>query len=388
MRRHTRLLVESLESRRLLAAVNIPTNINGNAGAVVAAPIQIDSASGVRAAEIRLSYDTDILNIDSNSIQAGTVWAANSDTQVTANVDDAAGTIVLFVTSANSLSNIAGSLAVLNFTIASGATTGDTATLNLTSVKLNEGTVTVAPAPAVGSDSTDGLITVSANSSGNGTISGFVFADANKNGTVDAGEAIAGVAIKLTNSTTGATQQTTSGSDGSYSFTNLAAAGYQLQETQPAAYFEGGVNTLTVQLTSAANLTNQNFVEGGLQPFAIYTRLRTTLVMPVGSSAWQSAIANVVQAVAAANTTPVAATSLATNSVAASSFASSPSLLSTQATTQATTNDASSTSSDSSLLPEGEYAPIIVHGNAAPMIEVEAREKQRIAAIEQALLDV
>ncbi len=88
---------------------------------MVSAPIQIDSASGVRAAEIRLSYDTDTLNIDSNSIQAGTVWASNSDTQVTANVDDAAGTIVLFVTSANSLGNLAGSLAVLNFTIVSGA---------------------------------------------------------------------------------------------------------------------------------------------------------------------------------------------------------------------------------------------------------------------------
>ncbi len=224
MRRQTRLLVESLEDRRLLAAVSIPTTLTGAAGAVVSAPVQIDTANGVRAAEIRLSYDTDILNIDTNSIQAGTVWASNSDTQVTANVDDAAGTIVLFVTSANALSNIAGSLAVLNFTIISGATSGDTATLNLTSVRLNEGAVAVTPTPAAGADSTDGLITVTGAASGNGSISGFVFADANKNGVVDTGEAIPGVVIVLTNSTTGATQQTTSASDGSYSFSNLAAA--------------------------------------------------------------------------------------------------------------------------------------------------------------------
>ncbi len=310
MRRQTRLLVESLESRRLLAAVNIPTNLTGAAAAVVAAPIQIDSASGVRAAEIRLSYDTDILNIDSNSIQAGSVWASNSDTQVTANVDDATGTIVLFVTSANPLGNVAGSLAILNFTIASGAPLGDTAALNLTSVTLNEGSVVVTPAPVAGADGTDGLITVTGNSTGNNSISGFVFADANRNGAIDAGEAISGVTITLTNSTTGAAQQTTTASDGSYSFSNLAAAGYQLAEQQPSAYFEGGVNSLNVQLVAGTPLTNQNFIEGGLLPAALFTRLRTTLVMPVGSAAWQSAIANIVQTLSstsAATTASVAA---------------------------------------------------------------------------------
>lgn len=376
MRRPTRLLVEPLEARRLLAAVNVPTTLSGAAGAVVAAPIQIDSASGVRAAEIRISYDTDILNIDSNSIQAGTVWASNSDTQVTANVDDAAGTIVLFVTSANSLSNIAGSLAVLNFTIVSGATSGDTATLNLTSVRLNEGAVAVTPAPAVGADSTDGLITVSSSSTGNGSISGFVFADANKNGTVDAGEAIAGVAITLTNSTTGASQQTTSGSDGSYSFSNLAVAGYQLVEQQPAAYFEGGVNTLTVQVAAGSNLTNQNFVEGGLQAGAIYTRLRTTLVMPVGSAAWQSAIANIVQSVTtASSSTAVASASAANPIIAAQSIAP--------------ISNAASSVANNSLAPEGEYSgPLIVNSAAAPLSDIEARQKQRVAAIEQALLEL
>ena len=376
MRRPTRLLVEPLEARRLLAAVNLPTTLSGAAGAVVAAPIQIDSASGVRAAEIRLSYDTDILNIDSSSIQAGTVWASNADTQVTANVDDAAGTIVLFVTSANALSNIAGSLAVLNFSIISGATSGDTATLNLTSVRLNEGAVTVAPAPAAGADSTDGLITVSSSTTGNGSISGFVFADANKNGTVDAGEAIAGVAITLSNSTTGASQQTTSSSDGSYSFSNLAVAGYQLVEQQPVAYFEGGVNTLTVQVAAGSNLTNQNFVEGGLQPGAIYTRLRTTLVMPVGSTAWQNAIANIVQTFTTASTSPAVSNASAANPIIATQSMAAPS-------------NSSSGIVNNALAPEGENnGPLFVSSAAPPLSDVEARQKQRVAAIEQALLEM
>lgn len=359
MRRQHRLLVESLEDRRLLAAVTIPTTLTGAAGAVVSAPVQIDSASGVRAAEIRLTYDTDILNIDTNSIQAGTVWASNSDTQVTANVDDAAGTIVLFVTSANALSNIAGSLALLNFTIISGATIGDTATLNLTSVRLNEGAVNVSPAPAAGADSTDGLITITASGSGNGSISGFVFADANKNGTVDVGEAIPGVVITLTNSSTGATQQATTGSDGSYSFSNLSAAGYQLQEQQPAAYFEGGVNSLTVQVAAGTALTNQNFVEGGLAPAAIFTRLRTTLVMPVGSAAWQSAVVNIVQTVAASSVSSSASTSASSLSTASITTASAP----------------------SGLVPEGEFV-------APPLSDIEAKEKQRIAAIERVISDM
>ncbi len=376
MRRQTRLLVESLESRRLLAAVNIPTNLTGAAAAVVAAPIQIDSASGVRAAEIRLSYDTDILNIDSNSIQAGSVWASNSDTQVTANVDDATGTIVLFVTSANPLGNVAGSLAILNFTIASGAPLGDTAALNLTSVTLNEGSVVVTPAPVAGADGTDGLITVTGNSTGNNSISGFVFADANRNGAIDAGEAISGVTITLTNSTTGAAQQTTTASDGSYSFSNLAAAGYQLAEQQPSAYFEGGVNSLNVQLVAGTPLTNQNFIEGGLLPAALFTRLRTTLVMPVGSAAWQSAIANIVQT--------LSSTSAATTaSVAAFNTSSTGAAFESQAV--AAPSFTAPSSDASSLSGEGEYAPLIpVNGTPAPLGDLETREKQRLAAIDQA----
>ncbi len=135
------------------------------------------------------------------------------------------------------------------------------------------------------------LITVSSTASGNGSISGLCFADANRNGTLDAGEAISGVTITLTNSSTGASQSVHQRNRWRLQLCQPGCSRYRLQQTQPSAYFEGGVNSLTVTLTAGSSLTNQNFVEGGLQPSAIFTRLRTTLVMPIGSTAWQSAIA-------------------------------------------------------------------------------------------------
>ncbi len=397
MRRFTKLSIESLEFRRLLAAVDIPSDLTGAAGAIVAVPIQIDTAGGVRAAEIRLSYNNTLLDIDSGSIQAGSVWVGNSDTQVTANVNDATGTIVLFVSSANPLADIAGSLAVLNFTISSGANVGDTSVLNLTSVTLNEGAVPVTPAPVAGTDSTDGLLTVIATPIGNRAIGGFVFADANRNDTLDVGEAIPGVTLTLTNLATGATQQTTTAADGRYSFSNLVAGAYQISEQQPAAYFEGGVNSLTVQLTAGSDLNNQNFIEGGLNPAAIFTRLRTTLVMPVGSMPWQNAIANIVQTVAAessfqnlaSSSDPVSGTDLVGSAAPnGSAFARLASTFDTAAESGSEARvDAGRTDSleRESLVGEGEFAKAVSSSGAAYLFaDLDALQRQRLVATEEA----
>lgn len=379
MRRFTRLLVESLESRRLLATVSIP-NANSSPG-IAPVSILIDSASGVRAAEIRLTYDTDILNISSDVIAQGPVWNGNADTQITANVDDATGTIVLFIASATPLSDISGRLATLNFTLISTAAVGDTATLNLTSVILNEGAIAVTPAPTAGVDSIDGTLTVLASTpTGNGSVTGFVYADANKNSTVDPGEAISGVIVTLTNTATGITSQANSLSDGSYTFPNLDAGNYQIQQQQPAAFFEGGVNTLTVAVTAGSNLTGQNFVEGGLQPAAIFTRLRTTLAMPVNSTVWQSTIANIVQTVTTATIAQLNSTGTL-NAPAISTQSTLVSLASSQSESPVVSPAVMQTATIASpLVAEGEYA--------APLSDIEAREKQRVAAVERALLDL
>jgi hypothetical protein len=79
--------------------------------------------------------------------------------------------------------------------------------------------------------------------SGTATLSGFVYLDSNKSATRDSGESgISGITITLTGfDTNGNAVNLTavSGSDGSYSFTNLAAGTYQLTEQLPSLYYKG-----------------------------------------------------------------------------------------------------------------------------------------------------
>ncbi|QDV82500.1 cohesin domain-containing protein [Stieleria magnilauensis] len=339
--RRRRPAIESLSARRLLAAVDIADDLTAAPASVVSVPVNIDDADGVRGAEIRLSYDTDLLDLEKADVTAGSVWDSGNDTQVTVNVDDATGTIIIFISSSSELAATAGSLVELQFTVDHDATVGATTTLDLTSVVLNEGQLSVTPSPIAGDDETDGTLTIVA--TGSETISGFVFADANANGSLDAGEAIPGVTITLVNTTSGAQQQTVTAADGSYQFTELPAGSYTITQQQPVAYLDGGDNELTVTLTAGEALQDQNFTELGLLPSFLYNRLLTTLVMPIGSDAWSNEIARINDdaesgSVATAPTitsAAVAATSLssldAANESATLAAATSESLLSVSA---------------------------------------------------------
>lgn len=291
---HRHLSFQSLESRRLLAGVDIPDNLTGNAGGQIVAPVNVDNAAGIRGAEIRLKYDTSVLDLTSASVTAGSVWSNASDTQVTANVDDATGTVIVFLSASTPLSSGSGSLVQFAFTVAASASAGTTTALDLTQVVLNETGVPVSPAPISGTDPTDGLITITANSGGGAaTISGFAYADGNRNNTPDSGEGIPGVIITLVNTVSGQQMQTTTDRGGRYQFSNVAEGTYAIRERQPVAYLEGGSNELIVTMTSNQALSDQNFREAGLLPMYIYNRLHTTIVQPVGSSAWTAAIVQV-----------------------------------------------------------------------------------------------
>ena len=86
------------------------------------------------------------------------------------------------------------------------------------------------------------------------TLSGTVYIDANGNNTQDNGEAgQSGVTIQLLNASNQVVATTTSASDGTYSFTNIAPATYSIHEVQPSGLFETGLNVGMV--SSAADGT-------------------------------------------------------------------------------------------------------------------------------------
>jgi hypothetical protein len=258
----------------------------------VVSPVNIDNASGVRGAEIRLRYDPAVLTITTSQIVAGSVWGNNPNVQVVANIDATAGTISVFVSGTEGLSTGGGSLVNFNFVVREGATVGSTTALNLTDVRLNEGTITVTPAPQAGADTTDGLITIGAGT-GN-TISGRVYADVNLNNTPDTTEGVPAVTITLINTATNAQTTVTTSATGEFQFTGVAAGNYRISQKQPVAFINGGPNELTVTLVAGQAITGQNFRELGLRPEYVYNRLFTTLVMPVGSTAWTNTISQIV----------------------------------------------------------------------------------------------
>lgn len=291
-----RLGFESLESRRMLTAVDIPDDLTGHILEQVSTPTNVDNATGIRAAEIRVAYDTTVLDIAEADISAGTVWAGDATADVVASVDEAAGTIVVSIFGAESLPAISGSLVNFRFTIRAGATVGSSTVIDLTEVRINEGAIVLDTNPQPGPDATDGRITVTEDGgtpSDNAMASGTVYADVNSNSQPDSTEGLPGVTVTLVNTTTNAEVQTTTQSNGRYQFTDLTPGSYRIQERQPAAYIDGGANEISVQLVSGQNLTDQNFRELGLRPEFIYNRLYTTLVMPIGSSKWVAAITQI-----------------------------------------------------------------------------------------------
>jgi Cohesin domain/SdrD B-like domain len=290
------LALEWLESRQLLAAVGFSGNLSGQVGALVSAPVSIDSATGVRAATIRIHYDPAVLTLSQENVTAGSAWSSASDTQVTTNVDQATGVAVVFLSASTDLTSTNATLVQFSFIVRSGAAAGTVSQIDLTEVRLNEGAIAVNPLPIPGTDSTDGSITVSSPTTDLAAkITGFVYADSNQDSLVSSFEGISGCQVTLVNVSTGSKQVTTTGADGGYQFTNLAAGNFRIEQSQPNAFIDGSQNQLLITLTSSQSLTNQNFREAGFKPIFISNRLLTTLVMPVGSTNWQNSVSQTSQ---------------------------------------------------------------------------------------------
>jgi hypothetical protein len=106
-----------------------------------------------------------------------------------------------------------------------------------------------------------------------GSLSGYVYGDSNLNGVRDAQDvAISGAVITLLDANLNVVAQTTTDVNGYYSFTNLPAGTYTIQETQPPGLLQGtnnlgslggtqGNDSFTVVLSPGANGTDYNFGE-------------------------------------------------------------------------------------------------------------------------------
>ena len=100
------------------------------------------------------------------------------------------------------------------------------------------------------------------NKPGATSLSGVVWLDLNRDGSIDSNEVgIAGVTITLTGPN-GINQTTTTGPDGSYLFTNLPPGNYTITQTQPTIYGSTTPNVVTATIpTSLVPVTNVNFGE-------------------------------------------------------------------------------------------------------------------------------
>ncbi len=150
---------ETLDPRRVLSAVAIAADLSAEPSEQVVVPVAISDAENVRAAEITIQYDTALLDADSGSVTAGSVWTPGT-AEVVASVDDEAGTLVVWVFAAEGLDSDSGSLVEIAFTVASDGAAGSSAAINLVEVVLNEGEIAVDPEPQAGQDSTDGQVAV------------------------------------------------------------------------------------------------------------------------------------------------------------------------------------------------------------------------------------
>lgn len=300
------------------ASVHVPDDLIGQAGGQVVVPIKIDAAEGIRGAEIHLHYDSDLLQADEAGVAAGSVWL-EGDAHVVANVDAAAGTIVVFVFAAEGLDSAGGSLLEIQFAVRGSPPGGSSTTLDLAKVRLNEGAIALDAEPAVGADPTDGRITFVTPGQTAG-ISGVVYADANGNNQPDAHEGVPGVKVMLIDAGGGQSREAVTGDGGRYEFSGLARGSYRVVERQPEAFLDGGPNEILVDLAEGQELADQNFRERGLRPEYVYNRLLTTTVQPAGSTAWTSAVRQIVddagsavieaQAFSAASAVAIAATSI------------------------------------------------------------------------------
>ena len=172
----------------------------------------------------------------------------------------------------------------------------------------------------------------------NGSLSGYVYIDANGNGKYDyidandngqydpgevSYEGLPGVIVKLD----GPEPRTTTTDDsGYYEFTGLPGGTYAIEETHPAACLDGNDYAGTIggktageahnpgdlidqiELPADEHGTDYIFIEAAVRPECIPNRILATSTQPVGSPRWYEVIREMIVREQASGTSPTAAT--------------------------------------------------------------------------------
>ena len=142
--------------------VDIPTALSGPPGSTVEGPVNIDTALGLIAADIRLSYDTSILDVsDVDGFRRGSVMS-DQNGLIIGNLQQEAGRLIVGIAVTTARDDISGAILEVDYEISEEAESGDTV-LNLESVSLNENGLELNPVPREDpNDETDGRLTIEA----------------------------------------------------------------------------------------------------------------------------------------------------------------------------------------------------------------------------------
>jgi hypothetical protein len=134
--------------------VDLPDALSVQAGNVVTVPVNLDTAAGLHSAELRLSYDADLLefvDVRRGALTQDFGWLVKRSEP---------GLLVIEVAAVIPLSAGSGSLVEVDLRAKSGS--GGQTLLDLEWASLNDGGLTLNPAPQAGADSTDSMLSIAA----------------------------------------------------------------------------------------------------------------------------------------------------------------------------------------------------------------------------------
>jgi hypothetical protein len=145
-----RLRLESLETRQLLAGLVGLEQSGGlsesasvlNTSSVVA--VTAENLQGLRSAEVQLNFEAGELDVAAASVKAGAAWQGKAS--IISKVDEASGTLNVFVFSVNPIATSDGELLAVEFDVSDEMAEDVSTQIALTKFELNEGTIDSPPA--------------------------------------------------------------------------------------------------------------------------------------------------------------------------------------------------------------------------------------------------